>query len=67
MAKQKQKFYVVWKGTQTGVFDNWDECSKQIHGLHDAIYKSFKTRAVMEAAFKSSPDEHIELAHTKTY
>ena len=26
---KKKYYYTVWKGLQTGVFDNWEECSQR--------------------------------------
>jgi ribonuclease HI len=40
---KKQKFYVVWKGRRTGIFESWDECQAQINRFADAKYKSFKS------------------------
>ena len=37
----KQKFYVVWVGRTTGIFDNWDECRRSVEGYPDPKYKSF--------------------------
>jgi ribonuclease HI len=59
MPKIKHKYYVVWKGRKTGIFDNWEDCSAQIHGYHMAVYKSFKTKQLAEQAFKSSSKEFI--------
>ena len=42
MAK-KQKFYVVWFGNPTGIFDSWKECQRSIKGVPGAQYKSFLT------------------------
>ena len=52
-----QKFYVVWKGRQTGIFTDWNTCKKQVDAFADAKYKSFKNRQEAEAAFigKSVP------------
>tara|TARA_B100000686_G_scaffold334381_1_gene401532 strand:+ start:596 stop:1423 length:828 start_codon:yes stop_codon:yes gene_type:complete len=36
------KFYAVKKGRKTGIFNNWEMCSKQVNGYRGAIYKSFK-------------------------
>jgi ribonuclease HI len=55
----KQKFYVVWKGRETGIFGSWDECKKQIHEFPQAEYKSFKTRQLAEEAFHSNSDDFI--------
>lgn len=42
MAKKK-KYYVVWFGNPTGIFDNWEECKRSIKGITGAQYKSFLT------------------------
>ncbi|MCU0371067.1 MAG: viroplasmin family protein [Bacteroidales bacterium] len=36
-----KKYYVVWKGTSTGIFDNWKACEALIRGVEGAVYKSF--------------------------
>lgn len=53
MAK-KQKYYVIWSGHQTGVFDNWKEVEKLIKGFQNAQYKSFETLKEAEEAFKKN-------------
>ena len=55
----KQKYYVVWKGRQIGIFESWDECKEQIHEFPQAEYKSFKTRLLAEQAFSSNSFEFI--------
>jgi ribonuclease HI len=59
MVKIKPKYYVVWKGKQTGIFDSWDKCKKQIDGFTGAQYKSFKTKQAAESAFDKSPRDFI--------
>lgn len=49
----KKKYYVVWSGKKTGIFDTWDECKKQVMGFKDAKYKSFPSREEAEIAFNS--------------
>lgn len=51
----KQKYYVVWIGKKTGIFTSWEQCKAQVDGYPNARYKSFKTRALAEAAFKQGP------------
>ena len=53
MAK-KQKYYTVWKGRQTGVFDNWKEAEEQVKGFETAQYKSFESLKEAEDAFKGN-------------
>lgn len=54
----KQKFYVVWKGRNTGVFTTWQECSAQVTGFNGAEYKSFENLEAAEIAFKSAYEEY---------
>lgn len=49
-----QKYYVVWKGRETGVFHDWSTCKKHIDHFPGARYKLFKTKAEADAAFKGS-------------
>ena len=59
MAKKKQKkFYVVWKGRATGIFDNWDDCKTQVAGFAGAEYKSFPTKALAIEAFGDSYEDY---------
>ena len=57
--KSKSKYYVVWKGKETGIFDSWDKCKRQIEGFTGAQYKSFKTKEAAEQAYKKSPKDFI--------
>lgn len=43
MSKKKKKYYTVWKGHKTGVFEKWDDCKAQIKDYQGAQYKSFDT------------------------
>lgn len=52
MAKSN-KFYVVWKGRQVGVFSTWDSCKMQIENFKGAQYKSFPDRMSAENAFRA--------------
>jgi ribonuclease HI len=49
----KQKYYVVWKGRQAGIFTNWAECSASVTGYPGAQYKAFDTRSAAEAAYRA--------------
>ncbi len=58
MAKKK-KYYVVWEGNNTGIFDTWAECQLQIKGYPNARYKSFKTLEEAKAAYHGNVYDHI--------
>lgn len=49
-----KKFYVVWKGAKTGVFDNWNDVKNHTQGRADAQYMGFPSKAEAELAFQSS-------------
>jgi len=51
----KQKFYVVWKGVNPGVYDSWDECKRQVENFDGALYKSFPTKEFAEKAYQTGP------------
>lgn len=46
-----QKYYVVWSGRKTGIFNSWEACKEQVHGVKGARYKSFKSLKEAEEAF----------------
>jgi len=50
MANNKKKYYTVWQGHKTGVFETWNACKKQIKDYQGAQYKSFTSlKAAQEA------------------
>lgn len=51
----KQKYYVVWKGVNPGVYTSWGECKQQIANFKGAMYKSFETEQEAAQAFDSPP------------
>ncbi len=50
-----KKYYVVWEGKKTGVFNSWDEVKRLIQGYPGAKYKSFPSLAIAQKAF-ADPD-----------
>lgn len=53
------KFYVVWAGHSTGIFDNWNECKKQVCGYNKALYKSFPSKEEADKALTEDPFKHL--------
>jgi ribonuclease HI len=53
------KFYVVWKGRKTGIFDSWEACAEQVKGFPNAEYKGFASRAAAEKAFQGNYIQYI--------
>lgn len=58
MAK-KSKYYVVWNGRKTGVFDSWKDCEASVKGFEGATYKSFDSLEQAQKAFNDNPDKFI--------
>lgn len=64
----QKKFYVVWDGAETGVFDSWAKCRAVTQNHPQAKFKSFSTLEVAKKAFSSNyfdfvgkKNEEIEL------
>jgi ribonuclease HI len=49
----KNKFFVVWKGKQPGIYSSWEECNRQVHQFEGAKFKGFATEKEAQQAFKS--------------
>jgi len=54
-----QKYYVVWVGRKTGVFDNWPTAQASVDQFAGAKYKAFPSRAEAEQAFRDGAAVHI--------
>lgn len=49
-----KKFYVVWKGAETGIFDNWGKVQAVTSGRADAQFMGFTSKADAEQAFSDT-------------
>ena len=43
--------YVVYKGEVLGVYDDWEECRRQVHRFSGNSYKGYTTRAKAEVRY----------------
>lgn len=59
MSKNKKKYYTVWKGHHTGVFETWDDCKAQIKDFQGAQYKSFATFEAAKKALKGNYKDYV--------
>ena len=62
---KKQKYYVVWDGHRTGVFDSWEACKLQINGFKGAKYKSFSSKQEAVKAFDNNYSDYISKTNKK--
>lgn len=60
MNKAKKKYYVVWHGVESGIYNSWPKCQEQIKGFEGALYKSFDSEEEAEEAYHSSPYLYIK-------
>jgi len=56
---KKKKYYTVWKGHHTGVFESWEDCKAQIKDFQGAQYKSFSTFDAAKKALKGNYKDYI--------
>jgi ribonuclease HI len=59
MTKKKKKYYTVWKGHHTGVFETWEDCQAQIKDFKGALYKSFTTFDAAKKALKENYKDYV--------
>ncbi|HEV7606454.1 MAG TPA: ribonuclease H family protein [Steroidobacteraceae bacterium] len=57
-----KKFYVVWRGVKTGVFDDWPTTLALVDGFPGARYKSFPTRTEADIAFRGGAPARVATA-----
>ena len=53
-----KKYYVIWKGKETGVFSSWDKVKKLVQGVEGAKYKSFESNAEANIAIKKKYSDY---------
>ena len=53
----EKKYYAVKNGRETGIFESWEECQKQIINFSGAVYKKFTD---LKAAEKFLYDNEVE-------
>ncbi len=54
-SKKKEKYYVLWRGHQPGIYTDWAEVQKQITGFKDAKFKIFGSKKLAQKAFAEGP------------
>jgi ribonuclease HI len=59
LAKSKSKYYTVWRGHHTGVFESWEDCKSQIKNFEGAQYKSFATFELAKIALKGQYKDYV--------
>ncbi len=55
MAKNS-KYYVVWIGRNTGVFETWEECRQQTENFPNAKFKAYPSESLAKQAFNNGEE-----------
>ncbi len=50
----KKKYYVVWDGIETGIFDSWEKCKAVTNNYPQTKFKSFLTLEMAKIAYSSN-------------
>lgn len=53
-----KKYYVIWKGKETGVFSSWEKVKKLVQGYEGAKYMSFGSKLEANKAIKKKYSEY---------
>ena len=54
----KQKFYVVWKGNNPGIYQSWEKCQNEIKNINGALFKSFAGLEEAKKAYDQGYEEY---------
>ena len=54
----KQKYYVVWKGNNPGVYKSWEKCHAEIKNIKGALFKSFGDIEEAQKAYEMGYDKY---------
>ena len=54
----KQKYYVVWKGNNPGVYKSWEKCQYEIKNIKGALFKSFGDIEEAQKAYEMGYDKY---------
>ncbi|RPA97336.1 hypothetical protein L873DRAFT_1127554 [Choiromyces venosus 120613-1] len=57
--QRKRKFYAVYRGRNSGIFDDWDETRLQVEGFSEALFKGFPSHAEAELWIYEQRDKDI--------
>lgn len=60
----RKKYYVIWSGTEPGIFDNWPDAQLRVKGFPGARFKSFESLDEAQQAFNEGPSRSMGTAAT---
>ena len=63
----KQKFYVVWKGNNPGVYQSCEKCQNEIKNVNGALFKSFSSLEEAKKAYDQGYEEYKQNLDSVSY
>ena len=54
----KQKYYVVWKGNNPGIYQSWERCKIEIKNVKGALFKSFSDEEEAKKAYEQGHETY---------
>ena len=54
----KQKYYVVWKGNNPGIYQSWERCQNEIKNVKGALFKSFSDKEEAKKAYEQGHETY---------
>ena len=54
----KQKYYVVWKGNNPGIYQSWERCQIEIKNVKGALFKSFSDEEEAKKAYEQGHETY---------
>ena len=54
----KQKYYVVWKGNNPGIYQSWERCQIEIKNAKGALFKSFSDKEEAKKAYEQGHETY---------
>lgn len=67
MTTNKKKFYVVWMGKVPGIYEDWEDCKKQVENFPGASFKSFPNLAEAREALEKGYQQPFEPKEKKEF
>lgn len=64
--KKKPMYYVVWGGSYTGIYTDWDEVKEIIRDSSRVKYKAFGSSDIAKKALKEGPEAYEGRGYKKT-
>ena len=63
----KQKFYVVWKGNNPGVYRSWEKCQNEIKNVNGALSNEKSNKKTVKKIYYSGLLSYSQIWKTESW